>query len=513
MQTSDLSRISSGQSPEMAADRKWLAHDVRNALQGVLGGVLQLEGAEVSADMRVQLDRIAASAKTLTHLVGAMLGETPDTQGACGASVVDLRRFLRNLRLRWSGEAHQARVNLHIEGADDMPEALRIDLVSLVRILGNLISNSIRHATAMDGTAMVRLIVGADRQGGVEFRLTDNGTGLSDAVLAKVFGADRAPDGHEKAGHGLGLHIVKALTEGAGGAFSLAHRRGGGVEARVRFPADLCVAECVAPALPGAGGAERLDLHGLRILLAEDNPTNQMVATQMLQALNARVTITSDGVEALERFEAATFDLLVVDIEMPRLSGLDVIRTIRGRSDARARVPIIALTAYALREHRDRIAEAGANGLISKPITSIDALGRTLLAHAAPEPVRPAESADGAEAAEPVIDRGIYDALCQAIGPDMMAELLEKVVADLGAVRLGLAETLTSSDCKPVRANSHILISVAGAIGATRLQRYAQSLNAVAHGDNAAAMAGQIHCCLVEIDAAVEFVESRRAAG
>ena len=91
----------------------------------------------------------------------------------------------------------------------------------------------------------------------------------------------------------------------------------------------------------------------------------------------------ADGIEALERFDQEVVDLVVVDIEMPRLSGLDVIRAIRARGDDRAQVPIVALTAYAMREHRERIAAAGANGLISKPITSVDELGRGLAAHVA----------------------------------------------------------------------------------------------------------------------------------
>ena len=100
-----------------------------------------------------------------------------------------------------------------------------------------------------------------------------------------------------------------------------------------------------------------------------------MVASNMLRALDAEVLVCSDGVEALERFDDFPADLVVVDIEMPRLTGLDVIRAIRSRTDAKAHVPIVALTAYAMREHRDRIAAAGANGLIPKPITSIEALG------------------------------------------------------------------------------------------------------------------------------------------
>lgn len=269
-----------------------------------------------------------------------------------------------------------------------------------------------------------------------------------------------------------------------------------------------------------AGAGARLDLGGLRILLAEDNPTNQIVAMQMLRALNADVTLSCDGVEALETFEQAEFDMVVVDIEMPRMSGLDVIRSIRARSDGRAGVPIVALTAYVMREHRDRIAAAGANGLISKPITSVDALGQALRAHVAPGP-RPAAAAParsgpppaGIATDGPVADLEIFDALCAAIGAGMMTELLEKVVADLLQARADLAGALDPLDRKPIRSASHILISVAGAIGATRLQLYARALNVAAAGEDGGDLSCDVRRCLDEIDAAVAFARSRRGEG
>jgi CheY-like chemotaxis protein/HPt (histidine-containing phosphotransfer) domain-containing protein len=222
-----------------------------------------------------------------------------------------------------------------------------------------------------------------------------------------------------------------------------------------------------------------------------------MVATQMLQALRAEVTVASDGAEALAAFETGEFDLVVLDIEMPRVSGLDVIRRIRARGDARAGVPIVALTAYALREHQDRIAKAGADGLISKPISGIEALGRALAAHlppgfrvAAPPPV---------EEGDAVIDAAIYDALAQTIGAELMTELIEKVIADLGAARGELAAARDPGDSQAIRSASHILISVAGAIGAVRLQSLARSLNGLAHAKGP--LDAGVAACVAGIDA------------
>ena len=104
-----------------------------------------------------------------------------------------------------------------------------------------------------------------------------------------------------------------------------------------------------------------MTLSGLRVLLAEDNPTNQLVAAQMLESLGASVLLAEDGAEALEIVAREPFDVMLVDIEMPRVSGIEVLRTVRGLSGPIAEVPMIALTAYVMREHRAAIDAAGAD--------------------------------------------------------------------------------------------------------------------------------------------------------
>jgi CheY-like chemotaxis protein/anti-sigma regulatory factor (Ser/Thr protein kinase) len=487
-----------------AADRRELAmlrHDIGHTIGAVMSGLRQLETAEVPGPARQQLDRVTAAARSLARLLDVLL---PDRQDALASdsAVVDVPRLVGHLRRRHAAEARERGLELIVEAAEDGPRALRLDPVLVERVLDNLVGNAVKFARG----GAVRVLVGREPDGSVGIRVSDQGPGFDAAELAAIVRSEAAPP----PGQGLGLHIVRVLTERLGGAFVLANRPAGGAEALLRFPADVAI----AGRSPFAGSGP--DLRGLRILLAEDNPTNQMVASQMLRALNAEVTICGDGIEALEAFERGRFDLVIVDIEMPRMSGLDVIRAIRRRTDDRAQVPIVALTAYAMREHRDRIAAAGANGLISKPVTSVEALGRELATHLSL--VRPAAAATPAAAAradkgraQPMVDPETYAALCDAIGPELIGELLDKVIVDLLGARRDLASALAPLDRAPIRAASHILISVAGALGALRLQACAKVVNTAAPAGPAEALGAEVARCMAEIDLAVAFARERRA--
>jgi HPt (histidine-containing phosphotransfer) domain-containing protein len=162
-------------------------------------------------------------------------------------------------------------------------------------------------------------------------------------------------------------------------------------------------------------------------------------------------------------------------------------------------------------EHRNRIAEAGANGLISKPIVSVAAFGRALERHLVPpQPASPTGDAPEPDPADQSIDLTIFDALCQAIGPEMMGELLEKVVSDLRSVEATMQAARMPLDAEAIRSASHILVSVAGAIGATRLQMCARRLNTAAHSGTSETIAAGLDACLSEIGTAVAFARERR---
>lgn len=257
-------------------------------------------------------------------------------------------------------------------------------------------------------------------------------------------------------------------------------------------------------------------LDGLSVLLAEDNVTNQLVATQMLKTLGAEVDIAADGAIALERVADQVYDVLLVDIEMPRVSGLDVIRAIRASDEPLASAPVIALTAYAMQEHREKIERVGADGLIPKPITSIRQFGVDILKiveqrrKKSGQTATDSEPADGSDdkADRPVqLDRDVYENLATSIGPEAMHELMVKVEADLVSIRGEIATANQTKDTELMRATTHILISISGAIGGARLQSLTEHLNLLAHEKPDVDMGYLSADALRELDKLIAFVK------
>ncbi len=266
-----------------------------------------------------------------------------------------------------------------------------------------------------------------------------------------------------------------------------------------------------------------MELSGLNILLAEDNPTNQLVAVQMLESLGATVTLAVDGAEALEILDGKLFDVALIDIEMPRVSGIELIERLRADSGPVSEMPMIALTAYVMREHRAAIMEVGADGIIAKPILAVERFGEEILelmrerlannaaSHAAPAESQPrmAEVTTHPPAEEPGIDDEIFERLCNSFDDATLGELFLKIRADVAGAADRISSSLSSNDTMELRAATHILISVAGAIGAVRLQSLAQCLNSAGHASDTAVIEQDAPKLLNEAKLVLDFVDAR----
>ena len=259
-----------------------------------------------------------------------------------------------------------------------------------------------------------------------------------------------------------------------------------------------------------------MSLSGLNILLAEDNPTNQMVAVQMLESLGAEVTLAVDGAEALEILERDSFDAALIDIEMPRISGIDLIRHLRGSDGPVSSLPLIALTAYVMREHRAAIDEAGADGVIAKPILSIEKFGEDIVRFVSARQSATDESHDAMpESATDITNSGVddevFDQLFSAFEGPARGELIDKICADIADASERVENGVTTENMDEIRAGTHVLISVAGAVGAHKLQGLARCLNSAGHVSDKNAIGRDGPELVAEAERVVGTVRSRSA--
>jgi CheY-like chemotaxis protein/HPt (histidine-containing phosphotransfer) domain-containing protein len=222
---------------------------------------------------------------------------------------------------------------------------------------------------------------------------------------------------------------------------------------------------------------------GLRVLLAEDNPVNQRLALALLRKHGAIVTLAADGVEAVEAFESEPFDVILMDVQMPELDGLEASRSIRSREAPGTHVPIIALTARAMAGDREACLAAGMDSYVPKPIRAtelLDAINQALgrPSDDIPRPTGPASPrfAD-ARRDGPAID---LDDFREITGDDadLMAQMLQAFRADAPRHVTRITEGIAASDAGMVRDAAHTLKGAAGAIGARAMRELAEELEA-----------------------------------
>lgn len=256
-----------------------------------------------------------------------------------------------------------------------------------------------------------------------------------------------------------------------------------------------------------------MTLAGVNVLLAEDNPTNQMVAVQMLESLGAEVTLAVDGAEALGILGNQSFDVALIDIEMPRVSGIDLIRRVRADSGPVAEMPMIALTAYVMREQRAAIESAGADGIIAKPILSIEKFGDDIAGFMRQRQSRTAPAAAGEAGqvakASAEIDRKTFNTLWTSFDPEGRVELRARVTEDIRSAAQVVKSAVQSRNFEQLRAATHVLISVAGVIGAQKLQSLARRLNSAGHAGDESCLDGDGAELVEEAGRVLEFVGRR----
>jgi PAS domain S-box-containing protein len=345
-----------------------ISHEIRTPLNGVIGIADALARTPLNAEQFEMVGLIRDSGATLERLVSDFLDVA---KIEAGQMRLEQRAFDLEQTLRPGIEVMRRRAEekgLAFDVAGQLHGRYLGDGARLGQVLNNLLSNAIKFTEA----GGVTLRVDVD-QTGLRLEVEDTGIGFDADHAAGLFGRFHQADAsisRRFGGTGLGLSICRSLVEIMGGEISAASAPGAGSRFVVTLPMRRVELETIpdeAPAaLPGRAGGP------LRILLVEDHPTNQRVVQLILATQGAEVTTAQDGVEAVEAFQAAAFDVVLMDMQMPRMDGLAATRAIRALEcdSGAARTPIIMLSANALTVHREQTLAAGADLHVGKPVTA-----------------------------------------------------------------------------------------------------------------------------------------------
>lgn len=365
-----------------------MSHELRTPMNAILGMINVVLPKTVDPTAKDCLQTAKESADLLLTLLNDLLDTAKIESGKLELESTPFspRRMLDQITRALSVRASEKGLQFFCRVQDEAPDAVIGDRTRLRQVLLNLAGNAIKFTER--GEVEIRLnVLSREGEARLEFAVRDTGIGIPPSSLASLFQPFVQADAsmtRRFGGTGLGLSISKTLVELMGGRIWVESELGHGSTFyfTVRLPLAKELSADVDAPLTGRPEA----CAPLRILLVEDNPANQKLATYILQDRGHLVDIATDGEEAVNLTKQTRYDVILMDVQMPGMNGLDATAAIRKSEDGSGRVPIIAMTAHAMRGDRDRCVAAGMDGYLSKPINAQEMLGliESLAAGASP---------------------------------------------------------------------------------------------------------------------------------
>lgn len=360
-----------------------MSHELRTPMHGVLGTIGLLQTTELSPTQKDYIGRIQSAGDGLLSLLNSILDLSKLEAGALTIDTSDFRfgPLLDSVTGIMKMRALEKGLTFEVDVAPGLPELLRGDQQRIRQVLFNLVGNAIKFTET--GTVSIQVTHRPLGQDEYEIRFTVGDTGIGidaehqEAIFEKFTQAESTTT-RRFGGTGLGLTICRELVELMGGSTGVRSQPGQGSTFWFNVPCEKGdpsrIEEAPSPCLPAAPGKNATD-HPLRVLVAEDNRVSQLIATEILKRAGHHADVVDNGVKAVKAAQEHDYDVILMDINMPELDGLDATREIRQMSGSMSAVPIIAVSADAMAEQRDRYAAAGMDSYVSKPYGHDQLLG------------------------------------------------------------------------------------------------------------------------------------------